>query len=171
MRIAAHSADNTRAMRAELRRIRAAVYRQRRHGLREFRSPYLDAAVPGAGDEGLLRNEVPVHGEDFAGVLLPGLDREVVEGDVEELYGAVAAGSEDLRFVSFGPGGVEECVLGVEPGERQRDSRGIDMRLRTISLRLHPEALGLIYTVSHFQQVQNLLTPLLLSASRRRESI
>lgn len=56
-----------------------------------------------------------MHREDFAGVLLPGLDREVVERDVEELYGAVAAGGEDLVFVGFGPSGVEEGILGVEP--------------------------------------------------------
>jgi hypothetical protein len=37
------------------------------------------------------------------------------EGDVEEFYGAIAAGGEDLVFVGFGPGAVEEGVLSVEP--------------------------------------------------------
>lgn len=57
-----------------------------------------------------------MHAEDFARVLAPRLDRELCYVDVEELDGAVAARGEDLRFVRFGPGRVEERVLRVEPG-------------------------------------------------------
>jgi hypothetical protein len=57
-----------------------------------------------------------VDGEDFAGVLLPGGDGVGGHVYVKELYGAVAAGGEELRFVRLGPGCVEEGVLGVEPG-------------------------------------------------------
>jgi len=37
-----------------------------------------------------------VHGKDFSRVLLPRADGKVVQGDVEELYAAVAAGCEEL---------------------------------------------------------------------------
>ena len=53
--------------------------------------PYhFDRAVPRAGAEGGLLDEVPVHCEDFTVVLLPGLDGEFIYADVEELDGAVA---------------------------------------------------------------------------------
>jgi hypothetical protein len=42
-----------------------------------------------------------VHGEHFSRVLFPGIDREVVQGDVEEFYTAVATSSEDLVFVGL----------------------------------------------------------------------
>ena len=74
-----------------------------------------DGAVPGAGAEGVFRDEVPVHGEDFALVLLPGLDGEFVEADVEEFYGAIPRGDYELVFVRFGPREVVEGVLGVKP--------------------------------------------------------
>lgn len=54
-------------------------------------------------------------GEDLARVFLPRLHGELVEGDVEELDGAVAAGGEELVFVCLAPRGVEEGVLRVEP--------------------------------------------------------
>ena len=56
-----------------------------------------------------------MHGEDFAGVLLPRGDGVRGHIDVEEFYGAVAAGSQELVLVGFGPGAVEEGILGVEP--------------------------------------------------------
>ena len=58
-----------------------------------------------------------MHGEGFSHVLLPGLNGEFVNADVEEFDGAVAGGDEDLVLVRFGPGEVEEGVLGVEPGD------------------------------------------------------
>ena len=68
-----------RAVGAELGGVGAAVDGQRCDGLLQLRPPDLDRAVPGAGQEGLLRDEVPVHREDFARVLLPRLDGEVVQ--------------------------------------------------------------------------------------------
>ena len=56
-----------------------------------------------------------MYGEDFAGVFLPRGDGIGGHVDVEELYGAVATGGEELRFVAFGPGCIEEGVLRVEP--------------------------------------------------------
>jgi len=56
-----------------------------------------------------------VNGEDFAGMLVPGLDGEGGEGGVEELDGAVPTGGEELVFVGLGEGEVEEGVLSVEP--------------------------------------------------------
>ena len=55
-------------------------------------------------------------GEDFTVVLLPGLDGEFVQADVEELYRAISRRDEDLVLVSLRPGEVEEGVLGIEPG-------------------------------------------------------
>ncbi len=59
-----------------------------------------------------------MHGEGFSHVLFPGLDGEFVNADVKELDGAVTGGDEDLVLVRFGPGEVEEGVLGVEPADR-----------------------------------------------------
>lgn len=81
-----------------------------------IRVPDLDCAVPGGGQESVFSNEVPVYGEDFARVLLPGCDGVGWYVYVEELDGAVAAGGEELVLVRFGPGAVEERVLRVEPG-------------------------------------------------------
>lgn len=55
-------------------------------------------------------------GEDFTIVLLPGLDGEFVQADVEELYRTIAGRDEDLVLVRLRPGEVEEGVLGIEPG-------------------------------------------------------
>ena len=68
-----------RAVWAELRRVCAAVDGQRCDGLLQLRPPDLDRAVPRAGEEGLFRDEVPVHREDFASVLLPRPDWVVVQ--------------------------------------------------------------------------------------------
>lgn len=71
--------------------------------------------VPGAGAECVFADEIPVDGEDFALVLLPGLNGEVVDADVEELDGAIAGCDDELVFMGFGPGEIVEGVLGVEP--------------------------------------------------------
>lgn len=55
-----------------------------------------------------------MHAEDLAAVLLPTRDGEVGEADVEELDAAIAAGGQELVFMRFGPGRVEEAVLGFE---------------------------------------------------------
>lgn len=77
--------------------------------------PDLDCAVPRGREERVFGDEVPVHGEDFARVLLPGGNGVRGHVDVEELDGAVAAGGEELVLMRFGPSAVEERVLGVEP--------------------------------------------------------
>ena len=66
-------------MRAELGAVGAEVDRERCERGRVGGVPDLDRPIPGAGEEGVFRDEVPVHREDFARVLLPGLYREVVE--------------------------------------------------------------------------------------------
>lgn len=48
-------------------------------------------------------------------MLLPGGDGELLQGNVEELNAAVAAGGQDLVLVRFRPGGVEEGILGIKP--------------------------------------------------------
>ena len=48
-----------------------------------------------------------MHRENFSCVLLPGADGEVVQGDIEEFYTAVATGGEDLVLVGLGPCGIE----------------------------------------------------------------
>lgn len=82
--------------------------RQRGYTRIRIRVPDLDCAVPGRRQESVFCDEVPVYGEDFARVLLPGCDGEVGHVYVEEFYGAVAAGGEELVLVRFGPGAVEE---------------------------------------------------------------
>ena len=59
-----------------------------------------------------------MHGKHFAVVLLPGLDREFIQADVEELDGAVSCCYQQLVFMDFGPGKVVEGVLGVVPAGR-----------------------------------------------------
>lgn len=84
MAVAAHAAHDTRRVWAELRAVRAAVCRQRRNRSIVIWVPDLDCAVPGRGQEGVFGYEVPVHAEDFASVLGPGLDRELGNVYVEE---------------------------------------------------------------------------------------
>lgn len=81
-----------------------------------MRRPDANGAVPAAGAEAVFGDEVPIYAEDFAVVLAPVLDWEVVEGAVEELDAAVARGCEDLVFVDFGPGQVVEGILRGVPG-------------------------------------------------------
>jgi len=56
-----------------------------------------------------------VYREDFPVMLFPGLDWEFIETNVEELDGAIAGCDEALIFVGFGPGEIEEGILGVKP--------------------------------------------------------
>ncbi len=56
-----------------------------------------------------------MYSKDFSHVLFPGLNREFVDTDIEELDGAVACSGQDLILVCFGPGEVKEGVLRVEP--------------------------------------------------------
>ena len=48
-------------------------------------------------------------------MLGPGLDWKLRDVYVEEFYRAVAACSQNLRFVRFRPGAIEEGVLSIEP--------------------------------------------------------
>lgn len=56
-----------------------------------------------------------MHGEHFSLMLVPGLDGEFVERDVEQLDGAIAGSNHDLVLVRFRPGQVVEGVLSVKP--------------------------------------------------------
>jgi hypothetical protein len=80
-----------------------------------IRVPDLYRAIPATREERVLGDEVPMYGEDLAGMLLPCCNWEVGERDVEKLYGTVAAGSQKLVFVCFRPGAIEEGVLSIEP--------------------------------------------------------
>jgi hypothetical protein len=51
-------------------------------------------AIPRTGAEGVFCDEVPMDGENLALMLLPGLDRKVVERNIEEFYGPVARGND-----------------------------------------------------------------------------
>jgi O-antigen/teichoic acid export membrane protein len=57
-----------------------------------------------------------VHCKDFTFVLLPRLNRELVEGDIKEFKRAISSCPHYLILVAFGPGEVVESILGVEPG-------------------------------------------------------
>ena len=54
-------------------------------------------------------------GKDLPHVLFPGLDRKLVNANVEELDGTITSSDEDLILVCFGPGEVEQRVLSIEP--------------------------------------------------------
>ena len=84
-------------------------------GLRLPGRPDFDIPVPGTSREDVLVHEVPGDAEDLAPVLFPLLDRVVIEGCVEEFYGAVARCDRELVGVVFREGDVEEGVLCVVP--------------------------------------------------------
>lgn len=56
-----------------------------------------------------------MNGKHLPLMLLPGLHGEFVQGDVEELDGAVAGGDDALVLVRFGPAEVVEGILRVKP--------------------------------------------------------
>ena len=74
-----------------------------------------DGTIPRAGAESIFGYEIPMDGKNFALVLLPGLHRELVEGDVEELDGTIASSDDDLILVGFGPREVVERILRIKP--------------------------------------------------------
>ena len=76
--------------------------------------PDLNCAVPRRGGENVLVDEVPGEREHLARVFFPLQDGEVVEGCVEELYGAVAGSDGELVAVGFGEGDVKKRVLCIE---------------------------------------------------------
>jgi hypothetical protein len=115
VRVGAHAAEDARAVRAELGRVGARVRGQRRQARGGVGAPDLDGAVPAARQERVLADEVPVHGEDLAAMLVPRLHGELGQGDVEELDGAVAARRQQLVLVRLRPCRVEQRVLRVEP--------------------------------------------------------
>ena len=79
MAVGAYGAEDAGRVRAELGAVVARECRQRCERGRAGGVPDLDRPVPGAGEEDVFRDEIPVHREDFARVLLPGLYGEVVE--------------------------------------------------------------------------------------------
>ena len=54
-------------------------------------------------------------GKDLPFVLLPRLDWELIEADIEKLDGTVASSDYALVLVCFGPGEVVEGILGIKP--------------------------------------------------------
>lgn len=68
----------------------AAVRGECEKGLRAMRRPHAHCAVPAAGAEAVLGDEVPVYAEYFAGMFFPALDGVVIRCAVEELDAAVA---------------------------------------------------------------------------------
>lgn len=128
-------------VRREGSRVGAAVRGQGQEGGRAFGRPDLDGAVPAAGAEAVLGDQVPVHGEDLAVVLAPVLHGEVVERAVEQLDAAVARGHQHLVLVDLGPGEVVEGVLGREPAG--------GYALAYLSIRGYVEVIGVgIHTTS-----------------------
>lgn len=79
-------------MRRKSRAVRAAMRRQSEEGMRPIGRPHAHCPVPTTTAETVLRDEVPVHAEDFAVVLFPVLDWEVGDLRVEELDASVAGG-------------------------------------------------------------------------------
>lgn len=75
----------------------------------------LNGAIPRAGAECIFGDQIPMHGKGFALVLLPRLDREFIQGYIEQLDGAIATGHHDLVLVDFGPGKIVESILGFKP--------------------------------------------------------
>ena len=61
----------------------------------------LDRAIPGARAECVFGNQIPVDGKHLPLVLLPGLDRELIEGDVEKFDGAISCSDHDLILMGF----------------------------------------------------------------------
>jgi len=72
----------------------------KREGCREGTYNF-DSPIPGAGAESVLGNKVPMNGKDFALVLLPGLHGKLIQGDIEELDGAISCRNDDLVLVGF----------------------------------------------------------------------
>lgn len=69
-----------------------------------MRRPDPNSAVPAARAEAVFGNEIPVHTEHLALVLLPLLDGEFIRRAVEELDAAVSRAHKHLIFVKLRPG-------------------------------------------------------------------
>lgn len=77
-----------------------------------------DCAVPGAGNKCVFSDGVPADGKGLALVFVKVHDGKVVDAEVKELEGAIAACDNELILVDFGPGEVVERVICVEAGEQ-----------------------------------------------------
>ena len=90
------------------------MYGQSEEALLPLRIPDLDRAIPAAREECVLVHQIPVHRKHFSSMLLPARDRELAHPNVKQFYASIASSSEKLVLVLFGPGEVEEAVLGLE---------------------------------------------------------
>jgi len=90
------------------------MYGQSEQALFPFWVPNLYRAIPAAREECVLVHQIPVHREHFSPMLLPASDRELAHSNIEQFYASIASRSEQLIFVLFGPGQIEEAVLGFE---------------------------------------------------------
>lgn len=126
IRVGCHAGENVRRVGSESGRVGAAVSGEGKERMRTVRRPDAHSAIPAAGAEAVLRNQVPIDAEHFAVVLLPVLHREVIHVDIEQLDASIAGASQDLVFIDLRPREVIEGVLGGKPaGYEQLGLRGI----------------------------------------------
>lgn len=62
---------------------------------------YFNGAIPRARAESIFRDQIPVHGINLPFMLLPRLDGELIQGDIEEFDGAITSRHHDLILVDF----------------------------------------------------------------------
>lgn len=110
--------DEGRVGGAERGAVGAAADGQRGERVRPRWRPDLHRAVPRAREEAVLGHRVPAHGEGLALVLVEVHHREVVDAQVEELEGPVAARRHQLVLVDLGPRQVVERIVGIESVSR-----------------------------------------------------
>jgi hypothetical protein len=129
--------------------------------------------IPRARAECVLCHQVPVHGKHLAAVALPGLHGKLVQADVEELDGAVAAGYDQLVLVQLGPGEIVNGILCVEAVAQWALSRApnAEEATRTTSLTRCPLASGPVRVACHYPRGQSLSPMRPRVASRRRGCI
>lgn len=75
-----------------------------------MRTYKFNGSIPRTRDETVLGNGVPANRKRFPLVFVKIHDREVLNPQVEELDGAIAAGDDELILIDFGPG---KIVLGI----------------------------------------------------------
>ncbi len=79
-------------------------------GTSEEETHQLDRSVPRARNKGVFCDGTPADRVHFPLVLVEVHDRELVDGQVEQLDGPIATGHEELVLVDLRPG---EIILGV----------------------------------------------------------
>lgn len=93
MRVAGDGGEDGGRVWGERGGVSAGVDGQGEEGVWAGGIPHSNSSIPGARAKRIFGHQVPMHSEDFSHVLFPGLDRELVKADVEELDGAIAGGN------------------------------------------------------------------------------